>query len=216
MLIARDAGGENRRIKRVLTILDTCHSGVGVLELSRQLSHAFFQGVTGNMFYLLAAAFPNEEALGSALAKALIESLEDKALGGAQQPLIFFDQLIPAINRRLRAHKVIYCPVLSSDEEPQFFPNPRYVPDLPIAAPVQEIRRVEEHPELAPPWGPRSRGVELDSQAGWYFTGRHRVLQELSQWLQAPGDARTRVVTGSPGSGKTAILSKIVMLSDPE
>ncbi len=64
-------------------------------------------------------------------------------------------------------------------------------------------------------WEPTSRGVEFEFQPGWYFTGRERVLHELSRWLQEPKDSDTRVITGRGGSGKSAILSKIVTVSYP-
>lgn len=196
MLIGRNAFGENRRVQHFLLILDTCHSGAGAVELSRDISKLFYQGLNGSMFYVLAAALPNEEAMAGALARALISSLEDEALGGVQQEVIYFDQLIPAINRKLRSHKVVYCPVLSPEEEPQFFPNPRYIKGLPLSATVEEIRQITSAKELQTFWDPVSRGVEFEQQLGWYFTGRDRVLRELSEWLNNFSDSITRIITG--------------------
>ncbi|MBP2327073.1 hypothetical protein JOF56_007458 [Kibdelosporangium banguiense] len=70
--------------------------------------------------------------------------------------------------------------------------------------------------ELGTHWNPRARGVERGSQAGWYFTGRTQVLRELVAWLtgDAP-DGRVRVVTGGPGSGKSAVLARLATLADP-
>jgi hypothetical protein len=63
---------------------------------------------------------------------------------------------------------------------------------------------------------PRGRGVDQRSRPGWYFTGRVRALQELVEWLTGAGsDLRPRVVTGGPGSGKSAVLGRLVTLSDP-
>jgi hypothetical protein len=216
MLSSKDASGENRRVKRCLLILDTCHSGAGALGISHQIGKLLFEGGNGAMFYLLAATFPREEALAGAMAEALIQCVEDPSVGGTLQPLLYFDQLIPAINRRLKTHKVVYAPIASPDEEPQFFPNPRYVAGLPSGATVADNRRAVETGELKGFWDPISRGVEVESQPGWYFTGRERVLSELSAWLKDPSDARTRVITGRPGSGKSAILARIVTLSDRE
>lgn len=44
------------------------------------------------------------------------------------------------------------------------------------------------------------------------------MLQELVTWLTASsgGDSKARVVTGKPGSGKSAVLGQLVILSDPE
>jgi WD40 repeat protein len=52
---------------------------------------------------------------------------------------------------------------------------------------------------------------------GWYFAGRTRVLRELVTWLNDPDlDHRARVVTGDPGSGKSAVLARLVTLAQPE
>jgi WD40 repeat protein len=71
--------------------------------------------------------------------------------------------------------------------------------------------------ELQAHWDPRARGVALASDPGWYFTGRSRVLRELVTWLSDPDlDHRPRIVTGGPGSGKSAVLARLVTLADPE
>jgi WD40 repeat protein len=65
---------------------------------------------------------------------------------------------------------------------------------------------------------PRGRGVlPFGGREGWYFTGRVRALRELAGWLAAPPDnqAMMRVVTGDPGSGKSAVLGRLVLLADP-
>lgn len=215
MLVSMDAAGENRRVTRFLLLLDTCFSGAGVVELTDKIRSQFSQGAHGGMFYVLGAALPNEEAMAGALAGALIDSLQDEALGGPQQERIYFDQLLPAIGRRLPTQRLLWSPVLSPTVEPEFFPNPRHVAGLPSSATVQEIRHAAEHGELSAFWDPVSRGVEFEQQAGWYFTGRERILDELAAWLVDPHDFQARIVTGPAGSGKSAILSRIVTLSEP-
>ena len=76
--------------------------------------------------------------------------------------------------------------------------------------------RLSHDPAMASHWGPRARGVERDSRPGWYFTGRQRALSELVAWMEhEPADGRVRVVTGGPGSGKSAVLARLVALADP-
>jgi WD40 repeat protein len=70
--------------------------------------------------------------------------------------------------------------------------------------------------EFVSHWSPRSRGVERHSSRGSFFTGRQRAMKELSDWLATgPADGRVRVVTGGPGSGKSAVLARLAVLADP-
>lgn len=64
-------------------------------------------------------------------------------------------------------------------------------------------------------WLPRSRGVASAEQQGHFFTGRSTAVTELVSWL-AGQDGRPRLVTGDPGSGKSALLSWLVITSHPE
>jgi hypothetical protein len=49
----------------------------------------------------------------------------------------------------------------------------------------------------------------------WYFTGRETVLRKIVSWLdQTESGGSAYVVTGDPGSGKSAVLGYIVTASD--
>jgi WD40 repeat protein len=213
ILVGKGAKGEKRRIKNCLLILDTCYSGSATFDIFAKLRHFFDEGDQG-LFFVISATLPRKETFAGALAKAIIESIQDEALGGPRQRLLNFDDLRVAVNRRLKVYPALFSTIGSSADEAEFLPNPRYVAHLPSGATVAEIRRAVESGEMLGFWGPTSRGVELDIQPGWYFTGRERILTELSEWLRNPKDERTRVITGRPGSGKSAILSRIVTLSD--
>ena len=71
-------------------------------------------------------------------------------------------------------------------------------------------------------WLPRARGVEPDSgDEGWYFTGRTALLNDLVEWLETafneqPERAPVTVVTGAPGTGKSALLAHLVLLTVPD
>jgi WD40 repeat protein len=65
---------------------------------------------------------------------------------------------------------------------------------------------------------PRAQGVlPFSGRQGSYFTGRDRVLREAVAWLTAPPSREPAmlVVTGMAGSGKSAVLGRLVVLSDP-
>ena len=49
----------------------------------------------------------------------------------------------------------------------------------------------------------------------WYFTGRHAALKVINEWLTQPSSGGSMVVvTGDPGSGKSALLGFLVTASD--
>lgn len=82
----------------------------------------------------------------------------------------------------------------------------------------QETLAARRRQELRDHFGRRGRGILPSSVlSGSYFTGRVRVLTELAGWLGGTGDAdaRARVVTGGPGSGKSAVLGRLLWLADP-
>ena len=76
-------------------------------------------------------------------------------------------------------------------------------------------------------WDARARGVEHPQRPGWFFSGRQRIMRDLINWLKSPFDPQANVMVltargfsggdergGGPGSGKSAILARLVTLSD--
>lgn len=64
-------------------------------------------------------------------------------------------------------------------------------------------------------WLDRATGRTQDQDPGWYFRGREDLNRSIAAFLSP---ARTRgvlLVTGSAGSGKSAVLARAVVLSDP-
>ena len=75
---------------------------------------------------------------------------------------------------------------------------------------------LSDDPEAARHWRPRARGVSIDSEQGYRFRGRTITLQAITSWLdRSQIDRRVLVVTGSPGTGKSAVLGRIVTTADP-
>jgi hypothetical protein len=50
--------------------------------------------------------------------------------------------------------------------------------------------------------------------AGWLFSGRKEALRELAGWLTEKRAPVLRVITGTPGSGKSALLARLVTTAD--
>lgn len=51
---------------------------------------------------------------------------------------------------------------------------------------------------------------------GCFFTGRVEQLSRLKEWLEEDGQPSLMVVTGSPGSGKSALLGVVACLAHPQ
>jgi WD40 repeat protein len=97
--------------------------------------------------------------------------------------------------------------------------DPATLPVLPPPSAADERRsRLAGARAMKEHWDPRARGVEQAARPGWFFTGRRQALSQLVNWLTAaPGRAdNVRVVTGGPGSGKSAVLARLVTMSDPQ
>jgi WD40 repeat protein len=63
-------------------------------------------------------------------------------------------------------------------------------------------------------WLPRARGSEPQSDTGaWHFTGRVAARQRVCDWLADPSQPAL-VVTGGPGTGKSALLAHLLVSSD--
>ncbi|MET9850037.1 hypothetical protein [Streptomyces ossamyceticus] len=63
---------------------------------------------------------------------------------------------------------------------------------------------------------PKARASVRTDGVTWDFTGRREALRRIVTWLTDPADNhRGLVVSGGPGSGKTAVLGLIASLADP-
>ncbi|MCX5328033.1 trypsin-like peptidase domain-containing protein [Streptomyces sp. NBC_00140] len=69
-------------------------------------------------------------------------------------------------------------------------------------------------------WHPRARGSEPNSRTKeWFFTGRTEACRVIRDWLEGTNAALSEhsmlLVTGGPGSGKSALLAHSLVASDP-
>jgi len=178
--------GPAPRVRRLLIIIDACESGAGLLEAVRRAAQAAtwqlpWQWREG--IWVIAATRPKEDAGQGAFVSAFVHAVRRAAqTTGAEQEFLSVETILDYVNEQLRG----------SGQQATAAPAPYGTGLLPIFRNPSYQRRTGAE---------RLRADEI-------FTGRVRALEDLSAWLDGT-DPRPRVVTGDPGSGKSALLAQV-------
>lgn len=90
-------------------------------------------------------------------------------------------------------------------------PNPGYVRLPELAGSL-----TGHTPWAAEYWLDRASGRPREKDTGWYFRGRETMNETVARFLGPDSKRGVLVITGCAGSGKSAVLARAVMLSDPE
>lgn len=210
-------------LRNLLMVLDTCYGGtaaadgaqVALRTIARQFTSTDSAGV-----WLLSSARAKEEAIDGAFMDALLPALREVSeRTGQRQRHLDLVHVVDAVNRLFQQSGLRQRAELAAGMVTglaPFLDNEGYRHDLPAGDTDLELQRLLSKRDLNDHFGPRSRGVEFDSEPGLYFHGRDRVIKELVDWLTTEHtDGKGRVVTGSPGCGKSAVVGRIVAMSDP-
>ncbi|MFE9842786.1 caspase family protein [Streptomyces goshikiensis] len=197
---------------QVLLLIDTCHAGAGVVpSLEKALGRLSQRNLPPGRwawFGVIASCRPQEKAeAGGVLLDAFARVLRE----GPRT-----DEYRHEWSRRngqVSGSTVIQAVLAEWPEEVGHRPldamtgRDRLMFANPLSAAATEPELVEHLVQAA-------RGAAPDDE-GWFFSGRRRVLGEITEWLETrrPG---LFLVTGSAGSGKSAVLGRIATLSDPD
>ncbi|MEV8533437.1 caspase family protein [Streptomyces sp. NPDC051211] len=202
------------RVGHVLMMLDTCYGELGAAGIAKTAADLVDVRPAGaDGLWLLASA----RSRGIAHDHAFVDGLEHavrRSTAGMRPPYLDIATITARINAHLAEHRPDQTATFhaaSGQAVPPFFPNREHRPGLP-----EDPLDVEAQREWTAHFDPRGRGVEYASEQGDHFTGRRQALAALAGWLRAPlHDARARVVTGAPGSGKSAVLGRLLALARP-
>ncbi|MFB6838958.1 caspase family protein [Streptomyces sp. NPDC056361] len=202
-------------VGNVLLLLDTCYAELGAADITHVAGQLVdYRPPDADGLWLVAAARSRELAYDHAFVTGL-ETAVRSGTAGMRQRYLDIPTVTDQVNEHLREHRPDQCAnyhAVSGRAVPPFLPNPKYRPGLPADA-----MDVESQREWTAHFGPRGRGVEYASEPGDWFTGRRQALATLAGWLRDPvHDARARVVTGDPGSGKSAVLGRLLALTRPD
>jgi WD40 repeat protein len=204
-------------VARLLLLMDTCFSGLGGADFTRNAvawaGNADQSGwPDGSGVVVVSATQPRQEAIAGVFAGGFIRAVRDPAVAGCAAGRLTVDAVINAMNADPavpRTQRAQWSLVLGNGEIPDFLPHPRLAPGLAdVALRTWQRQFGHEHlraQELRDQFAPRAAG----------FIGRRRALADISYWLEGAADSRPRVVTGDPGSGKTAVLAVLAALRDP-
>jgi WD40 repeat protein len=209
----------NCKAEKILVLLDTCYSGQGAAEISSAFARvlAIRSPTPGQerAIAVIASAHPLEKAMEGIFCNAVRSVLFDpkaQRLWSEEDVFIHSEFLARAVRKLLPSD--VSRPEYKADGIGQdFIPNPLHHPGQVAEVVEERAWRLAQsgggqHFDLA------ARGIEVGT-SGWYFAGRHRLLKELVKWLESAQHG-VRIVTGPPGSGKSAVMGRLATLSDPE
>ena len=189
----------------VLVILDCCYSGsAGMAMLGEAL-----RGIGNPNTWVIASAGALEYAQQGLFAQAFCDALRRPTTGPSQR-YVDPNSIVQAVNDtcagQAQQEARVFLPAAGSTGIPPFFPNPSHQPGL-TGLTVAD----QQH------WLSRLRGGPQESTTGFYLTGktgRLRAAENLVKWMTDPAPRGLAVVTGSPGTGKSALLALPVLLTE--
>ncbi|HEV2259557.1 MAG TPA: caspase family protein [Streptosporangiaceae bacterium] len=208
-------------VRRLLLIVDTCYSGQGGLDFARNAlarigTSARPSEQDSSGVVVITATQPAQQAVAGAFTAAFARAVRHQATAGHAPGALSID----AVMRILKADPELppsqqaqWSLLAGSDVVPEFLPNPRRdtgLIDLDLAEQNRRWRARLDHEHQR---AEEMRGQFVPRITG--FTGRHRALADITRWLDTPADTRPMIVTGDPGSGKTAVLGILAALTDP-
>ncbi|MGP8297651.1 caspase family protein [Streptomyces inhibens] len=200
-------------VRNVLFIIDACQAGSGAQDIGAVADD--FAAVrprgdaTGAGTWVLSSARHRDRAGDGAFVVELVRAQGEG--DGPSQKYLSLEKLTGRINQgfvrdglRQRAN----CSGTDLTAQLPFFANPFHEPG---AASAGDGRTGFDASDLTSHFDPRGRGVEYVHDPGSYFTGRAHALDVLRAHLSGPGGRSALVVTAAPGSGKSAVLGRLVL-----
>ncbi|MEU9851392.1 AAA family ATPase [Streptomyces sp. NPDC047985] len=203
----------------VLVLVDSCFSGTLQAELNTLLLDlpAWRRNVTGTAV-VTSGHFEDRPKVGEfcELLALALDYVKDESSGYAAELLSFaeWEEVLQRVGDRrpeLIAAQWIR-PSSRRREASACLPNPAYRPAEHLVAPALRQLAVPARP-LEEYWLSRASGRPREKDTGWYFRGRAEPMRALAGFLTGP--PAVMAVTGSAGSGKSALLAQIVTLTDP-
>ncbi|MGN9846116.1 caspase family protein [Nonomuraea sp. H19] len=229
------------RVRRLLLMLDTCHSGAGTNQMAARMLAELgptWRQQPGAGIVVISSSQPSERAKTLAFTHLLEQAVASWAVAGHGPAELAIDAVVQRMNThpdRPGYQLIGLDQVGLSGDLPDFLRNPRH--DVRLTEVDLAIQQAAEWDALA-----ERRAIEYRTRLlvramagagpgdGWWFSGRFQAIEDITIWLRTgrhPGRGRARdrqerqrpgvlAVTAGPGSGKTAVLGLIATLTHPE
>jgi hypothetical protein len=194
---------------QLFVILDTCYSGAGVPAAAEVAAQVFAMRPPEGRFMwvgVLASCLPLETAVdgefGRRLLRIISDGPESRELQRPWLPHNAFlsgDQVCDALYREWPEEAGQSLRYLREGASTGLIPNPKHEPSA-SAVVVEHLLRA-------------ARGVGESVDVRSWFTGRTAEVDAVVSWVGS-GLPGLRVVTGSAGTGKSAILGRVVSVAN--
>ncbi|MDI9924413.1 hypothetical protein [Rhodococcus sp. IEGM 1341] len=193
------AAAERASLAQIVLILDACFAGQGADSSVSHMRKS--QSTTSRVeFWAIASSQRLQIASQRTFAYAFVQALQRHAIPSWSVEFLNPADLASTANSALGNKQSVWIAAAHSSDGCRALPNPSHQPsDVPVGLPMSSD------------WAGLARGVSTASRAGAFFTGRKEALHTLRQYVSG-SDARSAVVvTGTVGSGKSALLGHLVL-----
>jgi hypothetical protein len=203
-------------VEHLLLIIDACFAGALVIDTVR------FDEDFPQSWLIVPSASRHGEAITGALTGAMIKAVEKLSGGegqkhGINRRYFWVSEFIDTVREFLPGQDVQPLYRGTWNAEHLCLPNPHFAEPRTVTTEPRRHELALPQADLDTHWSPRATGSD---HAKWLFTGRADLMRELINIVARDhcesSNPRVTLVTGGAGCGKSAVLARLVTLSDPD